>query len=134
MCTKEGKAFSPVPGFRGFLDDVKTKVIKYDPRAKSSEAEFYEPGLLEKINQEATQAVDCMMELVPEDLQRHMILTFDVKDGSPKSSAETNVASSSSQTEVKLQIDRSKLPGSSAPIYETLSMEGTNKELFVDIW
>merc|ERR1719235_2693337 len=73
------------------------------------------------------------MELVPDDLQRHIILTFDVKDGSAESDAETNVAPSS-EAEVKLQIDRSKLLSSSAPIHETLSMQGPNKGLFVDIW
>lgn len=133
--SKEKRPLNPVPGFRGFIEDLKTKVIKYDPRAKSSELDFYDPDWLERMQEDATKGVNAAMELIPDDLQQHMILTFEVRDVL-SGDRENDVLSMKTSQNVYVHIDRSKVKTktSGKPDQETFHIEGTTSQLFSDLW
>jgi len=109
-----------VTGFRGFVEELKTKVLSYDPRARDSE-------WLRTMEEKATRGINAVMDLIPEDLQKSMILTFDIWQ---------RAQGRADAKEVFVHIDRTCMKRGPNPArgHEALALEGHHVQSFVDIW
>jgi hypothetical protein len=130
--SKEGMRFSPVPGFRAFVDDLKNKVINYDPRSKPTEKDFYDPDWASSIREVATRGINSMMECVPDDLQQGMILDIDVRQPRETPSRSQNVLVHVDRTHMRGKASRYPIePGNETSV---LCIEGEDAADFTKMW
>jgi hypothetical protein len=133
--SKEDQRFSPFPGFRSFVEDLRRKVISYDPRAKPSEPS-YDPEWLKTVHSRSSAGVLEAMKLVPDDLQRRMIITFELRQRAISPFEEDAVSNLPGSTEVLIHIDRTQLRDTSPEnALVTLQVEDPDmKDAFTSFW